>query len=109
MSLEDVGKKIEYADYLLSRGDKSYFSGVVKHLLQAANLCAAELFSLRNSTGVNPALISKELQSTEGGRKFAEDYLALWKATTREMSKEDIVKFLNFTREFYYYVREKVI
>lgn len=103
MRIQEIKKKINFADYLLNRSyANAYPDGAIKHIMEAANILATDITGL-DENRLGPQVIQNKLKKLDKKetREFGELYLELWKTTkSKEISKEKTKTFLNKIKKF---------
>jgi len=104
--IEDAKKKIQFAEYLLSREDSTDFSrGATKHLLDASKLAIREMLQFDNDEMNEKALVINSFQKTNN--EYSDFYKFYYKLKESEYSSSSSASnALNTVKAFVYWVEE---
>jgi hypothetical protein len=107
-NLEEAEKKLKYADFLLNRpNNDGYLSGILTHLLRAANIAVAEHLNVQGS--VSPNLIQNQLAQAREPEviEFSKTYIELWKLSAKiRITKQEIGNAYKSVKSFVYWVKQ---
>ena len=106
--IDDAQQKMKFADYLLQRDGDEMLSGVMKHILQAANTAVAVLYALDEKSIVSPLLVRKKLAESDSPqeKEFSNYFLELWKMTANPLlNKQNVVNAYKRVNTFISYVK----
>ena len=107
----EAEKKLNFADFLISRGDvESYSSAAFKHVLAAATILVRELTDLDDNASKSPQLVAKTLKrfNEPKAAEFSKFYINLLKLSSRpEIPAAEVEQAIREARDFMKWVQEQ--
>jgi hypothetical protein len=108
--MKEVKQKLNYADFLVSRGDsETYSSAAFKHVMSAATMLLKELTDLDDNSVASPQIVAKTLKrfSETKAANFSKFYIELLKLSAKpKIPVADVEVLIRQTRDFMHWVQE---
>jgi hypothetical protein len=109
-SIVEADKKLNFADFLVSRGDsETYSSAAFKHVMNAATIVLKILTDLDDNSLNSPQLVAKTLKrfNEPKAADFSKFYIGLLKLTGKpKIPVADVEVLIKQTRDFMQWVQE---
>ncbi|MEM2955047.1 MAG: hypothetical protein QW625_03815 [Candidatus Nanoarchaeia archaeon] len=102
--LKEIEDALKYAQFLIDRG---YCDAATKHLFRGANKLVHLYLNLPRFASISPILASQKLSSgNEVEKRFAEDFLKIWKLFIRpDVTKEEVLNAYKSLKSFLEYYK----
>ena len=109
----EAEKKLNFADFLISRGEsENYSKAAFKHVLSAATMLIQELTDLDDNSANSPQLVAKTMKKFNEPKAadFSKFYIELLKMAGKvQIPVADVEQAIRKAREFMQWVREHCV
>jgi len=110
MKMYEAEKKLNFADFLISRGEsETYASAAFKHILAAAVILIQELTDLDDNAANSPQLVAKTMKrfNEPKAADFSKFYINLLKMSSKpQVPVVEVEQAIRKAREFMRWVQE---